>query len=83
MSNLDDDGRVMGEVCDQCRFFDFIVDNNGYCRRFAPSPGLAKDRDYRKNQERFAKGCPVDSVDAKWPWVETIDWCGDFQQRKS
>lgn len=72
-----------GVRCWHCKYFDksesltydecFINDKShgyryhldGYCRRHSPQPGVDEEG----------------HMDAKWPWVNGYDWCGEHVRR--
>jgi hypothetical protein len=54
------------ESCLQCRFYFGEVVGDGTCRRYAPRAELNEVN--RK----------VD-LQAAWPFVESDDWCGEFE----
>jgi len=75
--------RFAGIRCWSCRFFDesepltwdeYIFDGkshgerfnlDGYCRRHCPQPGIDEE---------------TGDMEAKWPWVNGYDWCGERQE---
>lgn len=51
--------------CKNCKFFDPLNDEFGWCHRYAPHPGIGGDV----------------GTHWQWPGVSISDWCGEFKER--
>lgn len=58
--------------CDECRFWSFVDESIGECRRHAPLHLLAE-------LERRENGTPKEA--AVWPHTDNSEWCGEFQDK--
>lgn len=56
--------------CHRCRFWDVIMVESGYCRRYAPRGVVEVSIDDDGDDET-----PVQAV---WPVTRHDDWCGEF-----
>jgi hypothetical protein len=60
--------------CEDCRFFDAVVDTHGECRRYAPR--VQFERNHNRPKEVWLK-----NAYAIWPFVAPDDWCGEFSSK--
>jgi hypothetical protein len=75
--------------CRDCKFFDgpdayvnLYPDDEGYCRRNAPSPFLMLIKIGKKPDiEGATAKTPNDWYAADWPIVAGFDWCGQWEQK--
>lgn len=87
----------MDMQCGNCRYFDRELggSESGYCKRRAPQAGLyvhrmilklLADLHYKKfdGDTALSDGMDVEGTDpsyAEWPYVDDIDWCGEFFEK--
>jgi len=57
--------------CDECKWWESSVGEEGFCRRNAPIPMGVFDK------SAFAHG----EIRGMWPMSNADDWCGEFQAK--
>lgn len=83
----------MNELCSECAFWDSSNWHEklgrGDCRRHAPTARFNGDVMRGMMAMRsLGQGTPGDeenlpAIEAVWPSTHQLDWCGEFEKRKS
>jgi hypothetical protein len=61
------------EQCKDCRFWQFMQNERGICRRNSP---VARDMQMGEDGRSVV-------YRVSWPETHEADWCGDFQPEKA
>jgi len=71
----------MEASCGSCRYWEKldepVLPNTGICRRHSPAPVI----DEGVGDEESPAGLPEYCL-VKWPVVDSVDWCGEWEKRE-